>query len=187
MTQSPTTRRPFAGWLVGAAALSLAVSFSQPAQAEVTLQNYAGNYTYAGTEAQGKAVMDKAMDEALSQLNTVMKLMVKKLLDARPNNRFIDKVMIGVAGDTIEIKMGDLDAVKTKNGKPVTMTREGRTGQVTHSFKGGKLMQTVAGEGGKIVNVMTLSSDGKTLHRDVTISSDRLQKPIKYRLSYTRK
>ena len=168
-------------------ALSLAFTFAATAQADAALKKFAGNYKYAKDKAHGEAVIDKALDDALSQLNTVMKMMVKKAIEMRPGRKFMDKVSIETPDGKIGLKIGDFEKVTLKVGKPKQMTREGQTGKVTHTFKTGKVVQTVEGDQGMVKNTFTLSGDGKTLHRDVHISSPRLKKPIKYRLTYIRK
>ena len=73
-------------------------------------------------------------------------------------------------------------------GKTENVTgKDGKTGKATHAFDGAKLTETIAGSDGSITNVFTLSADGKTLTRDTTVNSARMQKPLKFRLLYTRK
>jgi hypothetical protein len=168
------------------AALAVAAVGSS-ARADDGLTRYAGNYAYAGTKAQGEAVVDKALDEALAQLNVVMRTLIKKAIAARPGQRFIEAIHIETPEGKIGLKMGEFEAVTLAVNKPTEMTRDGRTGTVTHKFNGGKITQELDGKDGKVINVLTLSKDGKTLNRDVTITSPRLEKPIAYRLVYKRK
>jgi hypothetical protein len=152
------------------------------------LAKYAGNYKYGNTKEHALAIVDKAMDEALSQLNTVMRLIVKKAMEGRTKT-FIETILIDLPGNKIAIKLGELDKVSVEPGKSETVKSEDgkQTSKVTHQFDGSKIVQTFTGENGALKNVFQLAGDGKTLHRDVTITSDRLQKPIKYRLTYVRK
>jgi hypothetical protein len=179
-----------AGWmLVPALALGLAFAGPTPtAQADdAALTKYAGAYKYAGTKEQAEKVVSKAIDDALSQLNMVMRMMVKKAIEMRPGQKFIDTILIETPSGQIGIKMGEHEKVVLKVNKPKTMERDGQKGKVTHKWAGGKITQVLEGDKGTVTNVLTLTKDGKTLHRDVTITSDRLEKPIKYRLSYKRK
>jgi len=117
----------------------------------------------------------------------VMRAMVKKAIAMRPGQRFIDAIQIETPEGKIGLKMGDHEAVTLPVGKPTEMSRNGQSGTVTHRYAGGKISQELAGDDGKVVMVLTLSKDGKKLHRDVTITSSRLDKPIAYRLTYKRK
>ncbi|MDD9946270.1 MAG: hypothetical protein OXU20_34820 [Myxococcales bacterium] len=154
---------------------------------DAALTKFSGNYIYAADKAHGEAIIDKAIDKALSELGSVMKMMAKKAMSMNPRQKFMDKVWIDTPGGQIGLKIGDLDKIVLKPGKPKTMERDGRKAKVMHDFKGGKVIQTVEGERGAIKNTFTLASDGKTLHRDVVITSPRLQQPITYRLTYKRK
>jgi hypothetical protein len=167
----------------------LLAGLSVPAAASADgpeLGKYAGNYQFKGKKEDGEKTVDKAVDEALADLSMVMRLMVKKAMDAR-KTPFIETIAIETPPGKIAITMGDMDRVETKANQSETVKRDGRTGKVTHKFGAGKLTQIVEGENGVIQNVLTLTSDGKTLHRDVTITNERLKKPIKYRLTYARK
>jgi hypothetical protein len=164
------------------AALSSGTRTAQAADTPPALAKYAGEYKYTGTKDQGNAIIEKALDEALSELNMVMRLMIKK---AMPQT-LIEKILIEIPSGKIGIKMGDLQKVTCDVGKSETVkTPDGKyTGKVTHLFDGNKITETSAWEGLLITNVLQLSADGKTLHRSVVAKSDRLEKPVKYKLDY---
>jgi hypothetical protein len=177
-------------WLRGGLAIAaialFGMSLARPAQAETppALAKFAGNYKYAGTREQGIAIIDKALDEGLADLNMVMRLLVKKAIESR----FAETVLIEVPGHDISIKLGEFPKVTVENGKTETRKDEdGKTGKVTHAFDGSKITETLAGDEGTITNVFDLSADGKTLHRNVTFSGGRWKKPVSYKLDYTRK
>jgi hypothetical protein len=149
------------------------------------LAKYAGKYKYKGKKEKGEKIVDEAVDKSLADLSAVMRMMIKKAMEAR-KTPFIEAIAIETPTGKIAIKMGDSERVETKVNGSETVKRDGRSGKVTHSYADGKLTQRVEGEGGTIRSVMTLEKDGKTLHRDVTIENERLKKPIKYRLTYTR-
>lgn len=166
-----------------AALLALAFAGTVRADAPAGLAKFAGNYKYAGTRDQGIAVVDKAIDESLADLNMVMRLLVKRAIQ----DRFAETILIETPGDKIGIKVGDLDQVTLPIGKTERVTgKNGKSGNVTHTFDGSKITETVAGDQGTITNVFELSPDGKTLHRSVTVTGERMKKPVKYRLDYAR-
>lgn len=180
----------FAGWTL-VPALAMGIALGSPAASahadDAGLAKYAGSYKYDGTKEEAEKVVSKAIDDALSQLNMVMRMMVKKAIEMRPGQKFIDTILIETPSGQIGLKMGEHEKVVLKINKPKTMERDGKSGKVTHKWSGGKITQVLEGDNGKVTNVLTLAKDGKTLHRDVTITSERLKKPIKYRLDYKRK
>lgn len=186
---SHSIRAKLGPFVLAAAACAAVFAAGAPssAHADDGLKKYAGNYKYAKDAAHGQAIIDKAVDEALSQLNTVMKMMAKKAMEATGRGpKFSETILIELPSDQVGIQIGEHEKVVLKKDKPTKMTRDGRTGTVTIRFKGGQLLQTLEGEDGKITNRFTLDKDGKTLHRDVKIEGERLQKPIKFRLTYVR-
>jgi hypothetical protein len=155
------------------------------AETPAGLEKYAGEYKYANTREHGVAIVEKALDAALADLNTVMKMLVKKSM----SQRFSERVAIEVDGSTVGIKIGDNEKATARIGETETVkSKDGKqSGQLTHLFEGGKLTEKLTGENGTVVNVLQLSADGKTLQRDVTVTSPRMKKPLKYRLVYNRK
>lgn len=155
------------------------------ADAPAGLDKFAGDFKYSGTRDQGMAIVEKAFDEALSDLNLVMRAMAKKAMA----QRFAERLAIAVSGEKVGIKIGDNDEVSVKLNKTETVkSADGKgSGKATHKFDGGKLIETLVGDTGTITNVFTLSGDGKTLTREVTVSGERLKKPAKYKLVYVRK
>jgi hypothetical protein len=154
------------------------------ADAAPGLAKFAGQYKYAGTREQGIAIVDKALDEALSEMGMVMRMIVKK----GAHDKFAETVLIEVAPPKVGIKLGALEKATVELGKSETVKGEnGKTGKVTHTFDAGKLIETLTGDDGTISNVFTLAADGKTLRRSVTVTGGKLKKPIKYTLDYVRK
>jgi hypothetical protein len=152
------------------------------------LLKYAGEYKYDGTKEQYLAVVDKGLEEAMSELNMVMRLMAKKAMEAR-TQVFVDVVTIELSGNKISIKSATLPKVSVELGKSENITSpDGKmTSKATHKFEGGKIVQTFTSDQGSMSNVYQLSADGKSLTRVFTITSPRLQKPIKITHKYTRK
>lgn len=168
-----------------AAGLLLCASMAARAEAPAGLEKFAGAFKYAGTRDQGMAIVEKAFDEALSDLNMVMRLMAKKAMA----QRFAEHVAIEIAEEKVGIKIGDNEKVTVELGKTENVkSSDGKSsGKATHKFEAGKLTESLTGETGTITNVFSLSADGKSLTREVTVTGERLKKPVKYRLIYTRK
>jgi hypothetical protein len=157
------------------------------ARAEIppTLAKYAGEYKYAGTRDQGVAIVDKAIDKGLANINMVERFLVKKAFA----DRFVERILIKTPDGKIAIKTGDLPEAMTDIGKAATFkSPDGKYSlKVTHEFDGNKITEISASEQGTSTTVFELAADGKTLHRNVIFKSDRLEKPVKYKLDYTRK
>jgi hypothetical protein len=155
------------------------------AETPPTLAKYAGEYKYAGTRDQGVAIVDKAIDKGLSDVNTVMRFLIKKALA----DHFVESILIRTPSGKIGIKTGELPEATTEIGKAETFkSQDGKMSlKVTHQFDGNKITEISVGEQGTTTTVFELAADGKTLHRSVTFKSDRLDKPVKYKLDYTRK
>jgi hypothetical protein len=149
------------------------------------LPRYAGNYAYAGTRDQGVAIVEKAMEPALADLNMVMRMLAKKGIA----DRFAETILIEVPAGKVGMKVGTLDKVTGELDKPTTVKSEDgkQSGKVTFKFDGSKLTSILTGDDGTITTVFTLSADGKTLQRDVHVTSKRMKKPVAYRLIYKRK
>jgi hypothetical protein len=188
VNRSYSTHRPFL-----ATACLLAVygaclfSFTSHGRAQghpPELTRYAGTYRYAGSREHGRAIVEKAIDEALSEQSIVFRALAKKrLAERRP---LIESITIAAPPGLIVISLDDLRAA-AKPGVPTTVkTGQGESSTVKLSFKDGRLEQVLEGEKGTLKNVFTLLDAGKTLQRDVTISGGRLPKPIRYRLLYKR-
>ena len=189
MDPRTTNQRVIRGFCAAGALFVLALGGpgALPARADAPagLDKFAGDFKYNGTKDQGMAIVEKAFDEALSDLNMVMRLMAKKAMA----QRFAEHIAIGVSGEKVDIKIGENDEVSVKlNTTETVKSADGKTsGKATHKFEGGKLTETLVGDTGTLTNVFTLSADGKTLTREVTASGGRLKKPAKYKLVYVRK
>jgi hypothetical protein len=190
---STTRRWGFRGFL---AVLAVAVaSIASPAalgggvaaadDTPPVLAKMAGSYKYSNTRDHGVAIVEKATEEALADLNMVMRLLIKKAL----SSSFAEAVLIETPPGKIGMKVGDLDKTVQGVGKTETVkTSDGkREAKLTYDFDGSRIKATLAAEEMTVVSYFTLAGDGKTLARDVTVTGKRISKPIKYRLVYTRK
>jgi hypothetical protein len=158
---------------------------SAVAETPAGLPRYAGQYVYSNTREHGIAIVEKASEAALAELNMVMRLLAKKAMA----DRFAFNILIEVPAGKVGMKVGTLDKVTAELNKPTKVTSQDgkQTGMVTYKFEGGKLLTSLTGDDGSITSTFTLSTDGKTLQRDVNVVSKRMKKPVSYRLIYKRK
>jgi hypothetical protein len=155
------------------------------AQTPPDLARYAGTYVYAGKRDDGIEIVEKAVDKAMADQNMVMRALAKKGF----SDHFADTIMIEVPPGKIGLKVGDLDKYTQEIGKTVTVKgKDGKQGRLTYRFDGGAITSTLLGEDSTSVRtLLTLAADGKSLQREVKITSSQLNKPISYRLQYKRK
>ena len=180
--------RSKAGWLAVSVGVLLTLVHVTSALAETPagLPRFAGNYTYSGTREQGIAIVEKAMDPILSEMNMVMRLLAKKNI----GDRFAQNILIEVpASNKVGMKVGALPKATQELDKTTDVKSEDgkQTGKLTFKFDGSKLTSTLAGDDGAITSTFTLSADGKALNRNVHVTSKRLKKPFSYTRVYKRK
>ncbi|MFY0535164.1 hypothetical protein [Nannocystis pusilla] len=155
-----------------------------PAQPE---QNrFAGTFRYAGGEAQRQQLTD-AIETTVAQLNALIRgIGRKRLTAANPIREQISFVVEGTkvtatfaAGRTISGTLGGPAVAWTADdGSPLTVAFSIVKGRLVMEFK--------ADDGGRR-SVFTLDDSGDKLTMSVTITSSRLDNPLKYALSYRRK
>jgi hypothetical protein len=170
--------------LLCAAVLLLSAPYLVQAETPPALAKFAGTFKYPDKD-KGIAIVDKAIDDGLSDVNMVQRFIIKKYLAAH----FADVIVIQTPSGKVGIKTGELPMAMTELGKSDTFKSEdGKyTIKVTHNFDGTKLTEVSEGENGKTVTVYEILGNGKTLRRNVTFTSDRQKKPVKYKLDYARK
>ena len=157
-----------------------------PARAEhpPELMKFAGSYQFAGTDAEGMAVIDKAIGEALSQMNKVKALVIRKILEA--NKRVIKQVKIDLPAGRIHMKLDEMD-VDAKLGDTKDISVGDNSAKLTVNFKGGKIEQVLESDRGAFTTVYQIVQGGQMLQRDVTVTDKWLDKPVRYRLMYKRR
>ncbi|MCA9682791.1 MAG: hypothetical protein KC457_11380, partial [Myxococcales bacterium] len=161
---------------------------AEPAKpAPVTIADYAGSYRYVGGDSQRKG-LEQAIEDAILQLNPAIRGIGRKRLTK--TNPIDDGLEIKLTGDKIQtIFTTGFDAEVTLDGGAVSWTskKSGDKYKVRVVQKGNKLVQVIAGEDGVKTTVFVLSADKKKLTVNHKITSDRLQIPMTYKLTYSRK
>lgn len=155
-------------------------------EAAPSLDRFAGEYGYVGGQGQidkMQAVVEAVVEEA----NFVVRGFARdKLLELCAPYKGLS---VTVQGEQITMKTerygpwttkADGQGLKAKNsqGEDVTVTRK---------WQKEKLVEVVRGEGGSFTRVFQLSPDGKRLTMSVTVTSTKLDKPVKYAMTYGRK
>ena len=175
-------------WSFALAGLVAMAAWSAPSVASAEhparLKKFAGNYTFAGSDEQGIATVNKAVEEALAQMNVVKRKVIQKLIGGE--RRFIKTIAIDLSSNKITIKADELSS-ESKLGETKTIEGRGGSAKLTVTLKGEALQQVIQSDRGAFTIIYRLKDGGKTLERDVTVTDKWLDKPVKYQLKYKRK
>lgn len=164
--------------------VSLFGSGTAGSRAAAQAPNFAGSYTYVAEESDN---INQAIDVAVAKLNFALRPIGRRRL--RNTNQPYPRVVIANTDREVAITLGDRAPIRTpSNGTPIRWKRpeDGEELRVSTEWENGTLEQTFAAEDGKRVNAYTLSPDGRTMTMRVTITSERLKEPVRYRLVYRR-
>lgn len=178
-------RQPIRALLVALAAV-FAFAFPGAAQAGHPAGH---NVSLDGTYTLNAAASDNvnaAIDRAVARMNFVTRPIARGRL--RRTNQPYQRVVIAHTPQQVRIATDNRAAITTPaNGTPVKWRREdGEMFDVSTEWENGKLEQTFKAEDGSRTNVFTVSPDGRTLTMDVTIRSEKLAAPVRYKLVFNR-
>jgi hypothetical protein len=186
-TEKPTLALLVTFGLVAVAALSAPSAARSEGGPPQTAARYVGTYRYAKALGHGRAIVDRAFDDGLRQLNPILRAMARsQMTSVEP---LVRTITIALPGDRISVRFaagrtatfvshpGAAERIRTPRGREVVLTQR---------FRGGRLEQHFVGPRSRQRNVMTLSPDGQALQLDATIESRQLQRPIEVRLDYVR-
>ncbi len=145
------------------------------------LSREAGSGTPRGSDD-----INAKINEATARMNIAMRGIGRSRL--RKTNAPYQRITIAYNPQQVTITTDSRAAIQTPgNGTPVRWKREdGEMLTVSTGWKNTVLEQTFAAEDGKRVNRYTLSSDGRMMTLEVTITSPRLPQPLVYRQMYHR-
>jgi len=167
----------FACALAGAALLS----FDQDAVGQE--HSIEGIYAY---DAAASADINAAIETAVAKMNFIVRPVARSRL--KKTNPAYQR--IAISRDAKEIVV-TLDARKPirmpSDGATIKWTREdGEKFDLHAIWKDTQLVQTYVAEDGQRVNDFSLGANPDTMTLEVTITSERLDKPMKYALAYKR-
>lgn len=105
-----------------------------------------------------------------------------RLRDKNPIHR---RIRTEVRGDRVVVSYDD-DRYESRDGRWRTVTATGERVQLLQQVRGRRIYQRFRGDDGTKQMVLTLSEDGRHLWLDVTVTSERLPTPLRYRLRFRR-
>jgi hypothetical protein len=140
-----------------------------------------GDYRYSGGESGRKAV-ERAIDDVADEMSVVARNIARsRLSDA---NEVPAHVEIANDGDTITVTIDGKPFTATLGGKSVSVRDQGKRSRLRYTMRDGSLYMTLDGKEGDRINVFTPRKDGTGVVMGVTMRSDKLPQPVKYRLTY---
>ncbi|MFV8754219.1 hypothetical protein ACNOYE_27055 [Nannocystaceae bacterium ST9] len=152
----------------------------------ITIADYEGNFRYSGGSSQ-RADLDQAIEDAVMQLAMPIRGIGRKRLTN--TNPIDDSLEIAIDGDKVQtIFESGFDAECVVDGSTVKWTsKKGDKYKVRVRKKDTKIVQVIEGEDGVKTTVFVLSADKQSLTVHHKVTSDRLEVPMTYKLSYKRK
>ncbi|NVB39103.1 hypothetical protein G6O69_14765 [Pseudenhygromyxa sp. WMMC2535] len=182
---TPSAEEPAAVASAAPAATKPAAEPEPAKPAPITLADFDGSYKYVGGSKQREG-LEKAIEEAVLQLNAAIRgIGRRRLTKTNPIPTGLD---ISVNGTKLKTAFSSgFDPECNVGSSAVTWSNGKDSYKVKVVQKGSKLVQVIVGEDGVKTTVYVLSADRQRLTVHHKISSDRLQTPMTYRLSYARK
>lgn len=193
-TKSTTHSWPRASrskWAVVTSVLLAAggVSFAPGARAEPTEAAsdlhvaFAASFGYVGGEKEKRAIeaaIDRALDGMFFAIKPIARAKLRQGAVLLPSLSFAFR-----DGKIQSLSSGNPPIVSPETGENISYrAADGETYRVSQRFVGTKLMQQFVAADGTRKNEYVLSEQGKTLNLAVTLSSQKLPRPLMYRLSY---
>jgi hypothetical protein len=186
-------RRPTTAALASALALGLAAPPRAAAQAPPTSAPpaadprtvYTGSYRYAGGDRERNDLNAAVERATYGMVFFVRPIANSRIRDANPVPGAV----------TIRFPPGQIEVLAVANrawrspanGAPApSLGVHGDAVTLTSRWENGHLVQVISNGQGARRNDYVLSADGRTLTLRVTITSDRLPRPVRYELTYRR-
>lgn len=169
-----------------AACLATSTAAGAPAAPESVVASrpaFLGQFGFAGGKRQ-RDLVAAAIERTVQSLPGLFHdIARKRLTDA---NTIPSVVRLSMDGDDLVVVYGDhepqrapLDGSTRKWRNP-----QGEMIDLEHELRGGKLVQTTQGSGGRRVMVWSFDAERGLLRVHSTMSSPRLPEPVRYRLTF---
>jgi hypothetical protein len=144
---------------------------------------FEGTFAYV---AAGSDDVHAAIDRAVAGLNFAFRPIARSRL--RRTNSPYRTLEIRRQNASLAVSLdGGAPIVSPESGTPTSWRRaDGEVLQVSTAWEGGRLRQSFVAEDGRRDNHYTVSEDGRRLTLEVTVTSPRLNAPLRYRLNYVR-
>lgn len=168
--------------MTAAAALALTATAAEAQP----LEGFDGTWVYAGGQKQ-RARVEKAIEALVGEMNPLYRLIARRRLKAAAKvpQRFEFKTL---SEGRLSVRVDSGPARITKlDGTPIHFDNDEGQKIRLHRVVRGSTLVTVGGRGDAAQqNTYRLDSGGRTMNLTITITSDRLPRPLRYQLTYRR-
>lgn len=144
-----------------------------------------GEYAFVGGQRQ-RDLVAQAIERSVQSLPGFHHIARQRLTEA---NQIPGSVRISMDGADLVVVYGNQSPQRAPLDGTVKpwRNREGKTINLKHELRKGKLVQTTWGDEGRRVMVWSYDPERKLLRVHSTMSSSRLPEPVRYRLSFGRR
>jgi hypothetical protein len=145
-----------------------------------------GTFVLVEKQENVEKAIEAAIDKTVEPLNFVVRPIAKHRL-MKTNNPY-KRITIALPEGRVSIVTDARAPILTPDGgKPIQWKREdGEVFDVSARWENGVLKQTFEAPDGKRVNTFEVSDDGSELILEVTVTSEKLKKPLVYKVFYKR-
>lgn len=147
----------------------------------------AGAYRYPHDVEHARQIVAAAIEPRIATLPSLVQGMARDRI--RERLRVARRIAVALHGERVRVTFEGQRTLAIDSALGATTTvrnEEGRDVSVRQALRDGWLEQTFAGENGELRQLLSTEPDGRTLHLDITLRSERLGEPIRYRLDYAR-
>jgi hypothetical protein len=185
-------KKPLAYGTVAAALVALGLALaagSTGAQEEVAAEAEApgepltGTFELAEPHAQAQRRVHRAIDRAADRVNFLIRGFARdRLRDKNPIHR---RVQTRVRDGLVTVIYDD-DRYTSAEGQWRSIVATGERVRLLQQVRGNRIYQRFVGEDGEKQMVLTFEENGPRMWLDVTVRSDKLPEPLRYRLPFRR-
>ncbi len=163
--------------------LALAALALPLAGASAQEPNLRGTYTLDRARSDD---VNRAIETAVARMSFVTRPIARGRL--RRTNQPYQRIVINFTPAEVTTTIDTRRPITSPaSGQAVKWTREdGEVLDLSTEWENGQLVQTFRAEDGTRANTYSISSDGRVLTMNVTITSPRLPQPLRYKLVYNR-
>lgn len=176
--------------VLAAAVVTAAASVDEPDPRPIAMaataaeaHPFVGEFRFAGGAKERESVA-AAIERAVQALLPIFHDLARERLGRA--NEIPERVTMTMKGDELEIRYGDLPPMRAPLDGSTRhwRNREGTRVKLALELRGGTLVQTTWGGGGRRVVRWTVGDEGRRLRLHSTMSSPQLPVSIDYRLTF---
>ena len=167
-----------------AAIVALALPSVAPrAEAQETsgLERFVGSWRYAGSQQQGRQIIDQAVSHAVDPMNFIVRGFAADRL--RGKNPLVRRIDIADHGGNVRVTFDGDRTYEAAPGQWRTHRFGGESVRVQFRVRGDALVQLFRTDSGSRRNIYRITGDGR-MRLEVTVQSDQLPRDMTYRLNY---